>query len=206
MKVRVEEGDPGSRIVEAARASDVDLIMMPTRGRGSFRSALLGSVTAKVLHDAECAVWTPAHTENPEYPASPEWRNVVCAIDTTADAARLIRYAGELSRACGAAVHLVHAIAPPPATRMEQYLSRDFEAFLKDSAQDVIDAMQTDAGTDFELCVEAGNVASIVAAAARTHEADLVLAGRGVLPRFGGRLRTHVYAIIREARCPVLSI
>jgi nucleotide-binding universal stress UspA family protein len=205
-KVRVEEGDPGSRIVEAARASSVDLIMMPTRGRGSFRAALLGSVTAKVLHDAECGVWTAAHTETPEHHASREWRNVVCAIDLTPDAPRLIRYARELSRDYDATVHLVHAIPSPPATRMEQYLSRDFEAFLKDSARQAIDAMQKDAGTDFELCVEAGNVSSIVAAAAQAHEADLVLAGRGVLPRFGGRLRTHVYGIIRQAPCPVLSI
>jgi nucleotide-binding universal stress UspA family protein len=206
LKIRVEEGDPGSRIVETARASDIDLIMMPTRGRGSFRAALLGSVTAKVLHDAECAVWTAAHTETPEHSASIGWKNVICAVDTNADAQRLIRYAGELSRAYGATVHLVHAVPPPPATRMEQYLSRDFEAFIKDSARQAIDAIQKDAGTDFELCVEAGNVSSIVAEAARSHEADLILAGRGVLPRFGGRLRTHVYAIIREAPCPVLSI
>jgi hypothetical protein len=30
----------------------VDLIMMPTHGVGTFRSFLVGSVTAKVLHDA----------------------------------------------------------------------------------------------------------------------------------------------------------
>jgi nucleotide-binding universal stress UspA family protein len=206
LKMRVEEGDPGSRIVEAARASDIDLIMMPTRGRGSFRAALLGSVTAKVLHDSECAEWTAAHTETPEHPASPEWRNVVCAIDTTPDAQCLIRYAGELARAYGATVHLVHAIPPPPATRIQQYLSRDFEVYLKDSARQAINAMQKVAGTDFSLCIEAGKVSTIVAAAARTHEADLVLIGRGALPNFGGRLRTHVYPIIREAPCPVLSI
>jgi nucleotide-binding universal stress UspA family protein len=167
---------------------------------------LLGSVTAKVLHDTECAVWTAAHTETPEYVASAEWGNVVCAIDTTGDAQHLIRYAGELSRAYGATVHLVHAIPAPPATLMEQYLNRDFEAFLKDSARQAIDAMQIQAGTDFELRIEDGNVSSIVAAAARKHEADLVLIGRGTLPHFGGRLRTHVYPIIREAPCPVLSI
>src|SRR6266853_5933688 len=30
--ILVQEGDPGSCIVEIARASDIDLIMMPTRG------------------------------------------------------------------------------------------------------------------------------------------------------------------------------
>jgi nucleotide-binding universal stress UspA family protein len=55
-----------------ARESAFDLIMMPTRGRGRFRAALLGSVTAKVLHDSACAVWTAAHAETPGYSASPE--------------------------------------------------------------------------------------------------------------------------------------
>jgi nucleotide-binding universal stress UspA family protein len=106
----------------------------------------------------------------------------------------------------GAAVHLVHAVPPPPGSRLEQYLSRDFDAFLKDSARREIGAMEKDAGTDFRLCVEAGNVSSIVAAGAQKDEADLVLIGRGALPHFGGRLRTHVYSIVRDAPCPVLSI
>jgi hypothetical protein len=45
-----------------------------------------------------------------------------------------------------------------------------------------------------------------VAAAAREDQAGLVLTGRGTLAHFAGRLRTHVYAIIRDAPCPVLSI
>ena len=45
------EGDPASRIAEYAGHEKVDLIMMPTHGYGPFRRFLLGSVTAKVLHD-----------------------------------------------------------------------------------------------------------------------------------------------------------
>jgi len=37
--------------------------MMPTHGLGGFRRFLLGSVTAKVLHDADCPVWTGVHLE-----------------------------------------------------------------------------------------------------------------------------------------------
>jgi len=205
-KVVVEEGDAGSCIVEMARESGFDLIMMPTQGSGRFRAALLGSVTAKVLHDSECAVWTAAHAGTPEYSASPRWRKVVCAVDSTPDALHLIRYAGEMASAYGAAVHLVHTVPPPPGSRMEQYLGRDFDAFLKDSARQAIGAMQKEAGTDFRLCIEAGNISSIVAEVARKDQADLVLIGRGVLPHFGGRLRTHVYSIVRDAPCPVLSV
>jgi len=56
-------GDAARAIVEYAHTEQVDLIFMPTRGRGLFRHFLLGSVTAKVLHDAECPVWTGAHLE-----------------------------------------------------------------------------------------------------------------------------------------------
>ncbi len=37
---------------------ELDLIMMPTHGGRHFRSLLIGSVTAKVLHDVRCPVWT----------------------------------------------------------------------------------------------------------------------------------------------------
>jgi hypothetical protein len=47
--------------VEFAANHHVDLVMMPTHGVGTFRSFLVGSVTAKVLHDANCPVWTAAH-------------------------------------------------------------------------------------------------------------------------------------------------
>ena len=206
LEIRVEEGDPGSSIVAMARTSGVDLIMMPTRGHGLFRAALLGSVTAKVLHDSECPVWTAAHAGEEGDSPSTEWRNVVCAVDTTPDARRLLDYAKELASAYGAAVHLVHAVPSGPDNRPEKYLERDFDAFVKDSARKAIDAMQKEAGTNFRLCVEGGNVSSIVAAVAKEDKSDLVLIGRGVLSHFAGRLRTHVYAIIRDAPCPVLSV
>lgn len=49
-------GDPAKLIVECAREDKSELIFMPTHGHGSFRRYLLGSVTAKVLHDAESPV------------------------------------------------------------------------------------------------------------------------------------------------------
>jgi nucleotide-binding universal stress UspA family protein len=48
----VERGDPTQVILSYARNGDFDLVMMPTHGYGPFRRYLLGSVTAKILHDA----------------------------------------------------------------------------------------------------------------------------------------------------------
>src|SRR5579859_1536808 len=46
-------GDPAKLIIEHACAENSELIIMPTHGGGLFRRFLLGSVTAKVLHDAD---------------------------------------------------------------------------------------------------------------------------------------------------------
>jgi nucleotide-binding universal stress UspA family protein len=43
-------------ICERADALDVDMIVMGTRGRGKFRSALLGSVSEDVIHNSRAPV------------------------------------------------------------------------------------------------------------------------------------------------------
>ena len=67
-------GDPASKIVELAREEHVDLIAMPTHGYGPFRRFILGSNTAKVLHDADCPVWTGVHIEEARPVAAPSAR------------------------------------------------------------------------------------------------------------------------------------
>ena len=47
------EGDPGERILDLARSRDVDLIVIGSRGLGSVASVILGSVSKRVLHDAD---------------------------------------------------------------------------------------------------------------------------------------------------------
>lgn len=50
------EGYPPRAIVERARESDADLIVIGTRGRGGFASLVLGSTSLAVIHEAPCDV------------------------------------------------------------------------------------------------------------------------------------------------------
>ncbi|HME08550.1 MAG TPA: universal stress protein [Bryobacteraceae bacterium] len=201
----VELGDAAFEITDFAEQNQVDLIMMPTHGHGKFRSLLLGSVTAKVLHDAKCFVWTAAHTEDPEVARHRECKSMMGAIDLTPASAVLIRHYAELARDFSAKLRLVHAV-PGASSDIPYGQDRDFQAFLLQAARQEAAKLQSEAGTNFDVCMEAGLVSDVVRAAAEHHDADLVLIGRNTLQARLGQLRTNAYAILRNAPCPVLSV
>lgn len=62
-KVILSVRSVGQEICEFARAQSCDLIVMASHGRGAVASAILGSVTQRVLGHAPCPVLVaPAHT------------------------------------------------------------------------------------------------------------------------------------------------
>jgi nucleotide-binding universal stress UspA family protein len=198
----IKLGDPSTEIVRFAEQHQVDLIMMPTHGAGLFRRLLLGSVTAKVLHDAKCPVWTAVHNEHDLEPR--ECTSIMAALDITEDAVPLLRRYAEIAADFGAKLRLAHAV-PSATVDAEMNVDPDFRTFLMQSARHGIERLQAAAGTNFDVCMEAGPVSTIVREAALHHDADLVLIGRGTLQERFGQLRTNAYAILRDAPCPVLS-
>jgi nucleotide-binding universal stress UspA family protein len=200
-----ELGDPAQVIIDFAHRNDVDLIMMPTHGYGPFRRLLLGSVTAKVLHDAECPVWTATHTEKGPSLDHVNPRNIMCAVDTAPASVSLMQWAAGFSQAAGAELRLVHAI-PGMEGWPSQQVDQQFEEAMRQEARRQITRLQESVGVVAPLCVAVGGVAYAVQEQARRHAADLVVIGRGVIHESLGRLRTHAYGIIGHAPCPVLSV
>lgn len=105
-----DSGDPALRIASHAHSHDVDLVMMPTHGLGLFRELLMRSVTSKVLHDAQCPVWTAAHAEAQVAQVLP--RTVVCAVDGASATAALVQWAATFSAQIGARLKLLHVVVP----------------------------------------------------------------------------------------------
>jgi nucleotide-binding universal stress UspA family protein len=201
----IKVGDPASEITQFADQNQVDLIMMPTHGYGRFRSLLLGSVTAKVIHDAKCPVWTATHEEEPDLPKHLGCKSIMGTIDLTPASAVLITRYMELARQFNAKLRLVHAVLGASAD-LQYGLDQALPRFLLQSAREEMARLQAKAGTDLEVCMEGGTVSKIVREAALHHDADLVLIARGKLHEKFGQLRTNAYAIIRDAPCPVLSM
>jgi nucleotide-binding universal stress UspA family protein len=201
----VDIGEPGEIITRFAHTEGVDLIMMPTHGYGPFRSFLLGSVTAKVLHDANCPVWTGAHIEEAPQKEHIGARNVLCAVDGTPKSVPVMQWAAEFAKLNGSTIRLVHVTSGIEGWP-ERQLNREFEEQMRKDAKAVIDKLERSAGVDAPVCVATGDVALAVREEARRHAADLLVLGRGLLHETFGRLRTHSYALIRQAPCPVISV
>jgi nucleotide-binding universal stress UspA family protein len=193
-------GEAAAEIVDFTMANDVDLIMMPTHGYGPFRTMLLGSITAKVLHDCDCPVWTAAHTEAPALPEHVKCDNVMCAVDTTAEAVRVIRRGLELSATLGARLRLIHAVPPvdyTPTTRFEDVFRADIMRLERES----VSTLMQEAGADVDICMEMGPVSKVVQAAAAHHEAPISSSSataRFMPPWAGsGPMRTRLFATLR---------
>lgn len=199
------EGDPASAVVDYAHREKADLILMPTHGYGPFRRFILGSVTAKVLHDADCPVWTGIHMEEVPSLDAIAFRNVVCAVDLGPQSAKALCWAAQLAQSFGARLTLTHAI-PCVGPQLAEEVNPEFRAQLVGMAREKIEKLQATAGTQAEVRIEGGDPPKVVAAACEQSRADALVIARGSAAGVFGRLRMNAYAIIRQSPCPVVSV
>ncbi|HEX4228928.1 MAG TPA: universal stress protein [Bryobacteraceae bacterium] len=200
----IDIGEVAEVITRYAKRNEADLIVIPTHGLGTFRWLLLGSVTAKVLNDSLCPVWTTVHSEK-VHPIDGEIGSIICGVDIYSDPARVIEAASGMAAIYGGIVRLVHVIGAPEASS-QGAIHAELKSFLFKTAREEVDKCQKQAGTSWEVCVQGGTVASVLRDEATRCQADLVVIGRGHLQDRFGRFRTHVGAIIRESPCSVLSV
>lgn len=62
--LQVVLGRPFAEVIAYARATEIDLIVMGTHGRGALSHMLLGSTTEKVVRKASCPVLTIRATDH----------------------------------------------------------------------------------------------------------------------------------------------
>ena len=198
-------GDPAHEIVKTARDRNVDLVVMSTRGEGALYRFLLGSVTAKVLHESHCPVWTGTHLEETR---AREFsiRNVLCSVDLSPHSRHTVSLAAEMAAAVEATLTLVHIttgvdIYGPGGSHIEPAWKEEIVSY----AAEEIAKLQQDVGTKAEVIIDSGNVPQLLNRAAERTKADLLVIGH--IPG-----RSHLgdngegYGIIRESHIPVLSL
>jgi nucleotide-binding universal stress UspA family protein len=201
----VVEGDPARKIVELAHQEGMNLIVMPTHGHGPFRRFILGSVTAKVLHDADCAVMTGVHLERPPAPESLRFRRIVAAVDLGPQSGRTLEWAAWLAANLDAELAAVH-VTPGAAPQSGEASAAEASRRRLEQARQQVAGLAAAAGAKPEILIQSGDAPLAVCAAAQQFAADLLVIGRGSAAGMFGRLRTNAYAIIRQSPCPVVSV
>jgi nucleotide-binding universal stress UspA family protein len=183
----VWSGDAAVKIVQCAVVRQVDLIMLPTQGMGMYRRLIIGSTSAKVLHDADCPVWTGVHLEDAPKVENVHCRKVLCAVDFKPNSKRVVEWANHVAQEYQAELTLLHVSSDPEAPHALEELKKTAKA----------------RGT---VRVEQGEAAKVVPEVARKWGADLVVIGRRAESGLLGRLEMTAYSIIRESPCPVVSV
>jgi nucleotide-binding universal stress UspA family protein len=175
-KACILTGDVAKVIVQYAHAEKSDLIVMPTHGFGGFRLMLLGSVIAKVLHDANCAVFTSAHVESASLDGG-LFRTVLCAVDLGSQNEQVLRWAADFSYCVGAKLILVN-IVPDVAESESGDAGPKVQVMSQNEATERLKQLAQSVVSHADARVESGAVVRQIKALAKRQEADLIVIGR----------------------------
>ncbi len=201
----VAAGDPGERVAMEAEAGEFDLVMMPTRGQGAFRRLLLGSATAKVLHDTSKPVWTSAHIEDFLASAFLPVRRVLCALDLGPRSGEVLRFAAELQREFRSVLCVGHAI-PWTSTAFEGTWAPDLRSQFVGQAAESLRALTGEFQLSAEVEVVDGPIHWGLADLCRRWGADVMVLGRTRAGDGSKGMGSNLYGVITHAPCPIISV
>ena len=203
----VEKGDPPRKIEEVALAEPHPLVVMPTHGFGAFRRFVLGSVTAKVLHDLQRPIYTGAHLEDSPVFMEGHVKRVACAVDLREHSEDVLRWACDYARSWQAKLTVIHAVNwLETAPLDEDYFSPDLKDRLAERAEQKALELIDKVGCEADLMLDVESATEYVPEAIRTSRSDVLVIGRSLERGAIGRLREHSYKLIRESPRPVISV
>lgn len=195
------EDDPATGIVHYAEAEGCNLIVMPTHGYGPFRRFLLGSVTAKVLHDSTVPVWTGPHMEQAPAVDSISFGKIMAAVDLGPDTCPVLEWASGFARDFGAELGIVHCIPLTTVRLGPVFFDPEWRHHIAHTAEERIHYYLDEHKIKAEVSIEIGEPPAAIRDATINWNANVLVIGRGRSGR-----RTHAYGILRESPCPVAAI
>ena len=210
--VVVVEGSPVRAILDRAQQLPADLLVMGTHGRGGFEALFLGSVTEKVLRSTHVPVLTvPPPVSRVE---TVIYKTILCPLEFSDPSIRALEYALTLAEESGVRLILLHVIELLVDARRFSEVSHfsvlEYHRHLEEDARARLrSAIPAEARVwcTPEERVLSGTPYPAILETAQLEKAELIVMGvhgKGALNRrlFGST--TH--HVIREARCPVLTL
>lgn len=203
----VLEGNAADRLEVLAGEKEVDFAVMPTRGFGAFRRFLVGSTTAKLIHDLSCPVLTGVHlTDRPPFRSGP-YQTVVCSLglQDLAHSEEVLRWSAAFAQEWGAKLHVVH-VPPSIDWTAAEWLPPDTQELVRGASKERLGKVIAEVGCQAELHTDGLEPIGYANEVIEEVDADVLVLGRSVGHGVLGGVRTNAYAMIREALCPVISV
>ena len=188
---------PARAILNTAKQTRADLIIMGTHGRHGWRRALLGSVTESVLRETERPVLTvtPMLMEKKKQPSI---RTILCPVNFTHVAREALQQASALATAFDAdlaVMYVAEGIDQPMLPQLEAAFSQWIDPHVRDRCR------------YNQIVIRSGDPAEHVLKMSEKLAADLVVIG-AQHKWFSDAtvIGTTTERITRFARCPVLTV
>ncbi len=209
---------PADSIVDYAKSSGIDCIVVGTHGRTGMAQLLVGSVAERVVRTAPCPVLTVRHPEHdfvaPEAPMI-TLKKILVATDFGEASDAALEYGREFTRTFGGAIDVLHVVENV-LTRgfaVEGYAASmpDLQEAVDDAATKQLEAIVTNEdraqlGARTVLRMSNAPAAAIVDYA-REEGVDLIVMGTHGRGAVGHLLMGSVAErVVRTAPCPVLTV
>lgn len=204
----VLQGEPYSTILDYAELRDVDVIAMPTHGRGGLSRLLLGSTTERVVRTSDVPVLTirPDSDVTTTHP----YRNVLVPTDGSDCARAALETGVDVAREKTAGLHLLSVV---DVTSLGADVRIQMQVqFLEENATEIVEDA-TEYATDASVEPVSGLVAlgtSIhgeILAYIDEHDIDLVVVGTHGRTGFDRYMLGSVTEkLVRTSPIPVLTV
>lgn len=209
-------GIASQKINEAARASDVDLVVLGTHGRTGLEHILLGSTAERVIRTAPCPVLTVrvprTKGEAPvQASATPiAIRSILVPVDFSDCSLDALEYAVALAQPFKASVTVLHVLEPVSFgldfTLGHMEAHHKSRAVWESRLVELAGALQA-RGVPAKTALRGALPAESILDCAKEIHADLVVMGthgrRGLSHLVSGSVAE---AVLRKAECPVLAV
>lgn len=216
-RARVEVADPKRMLVSLAGDPASELVVVGSRGRGRFKSALLGSVSRRLAAEAACPVAVLPREANGDWTPPPKLAGgtaptILCGVDGSAEAYAAVQWVAPLARVTGGSLLLAHVresfvSSPRPAPVASRV---DYAALLDTERRArlrilhrALDLIGDD--LDTRVTLVAGRAPDVLEQLGKRECADLIAVGsRGHRPLKSALLGSTSADLASSAKRPVL--
>ena len=183
---------------------DIDLLILGTRGLKGIVGKILGSITEETIRLSPCPVLTVGARTLRAEDNEAELKHILCATDFSLESIAGVRLALAWAHEHSARLALLHVVEGCVADTLDERAR--LRGFFEKRLQRAIPAGAKEI-PGFELRIEFGTAAEWILKAAQQNAAGLLVLGTRRVEVLGGRpIGRTVAQVLREARCPVLTV